>query len=364
MTEPQDGLNIMSLFSGGGGLEIAACNSARIASIFSSDANAVFLSTLDKNFPKHYPDVSHTCLVEDASNLSGEELVSELGVKPEIIMGGPPCDDYTSFGLRRGFDGDKGPLIFEFLRIVNEVKPRCFIFENVPNLARQFKQVFAKFLNEANEIGYFHKHKLLSACDFGAPTIRSRLFVIGWIDPEENERYSFPTPTHADPKELPLFALHDRNLNPYCLVSDVLKGLPDVKTSEAEAYLNHVGRTHRPQTVEHIKTVPPGKKVSKSFRYRAPWDGLAHSLTAGVDNSTKSHLHPIYHREMSVREYARLQMFPDTWDFSGTHHNGIKQVANSVPIPLGEAIFSSVFKIIAEKNEMSQLSKNNALDVD
>jgi DNA (cytosine-5)-methyltransferase 1 len=84
-----------------------------------------------------------------------------------------------------------------------------------------------------------------------------------------------------------------------------------------------------------------GKKVRKSFRYRAPWSGLIQSLTAGRDDSTKAYLHPLYHREMTVREYARLHMFPDSWVFAGTANNGIKQVANSVPLPLGEAVIAA-----------------------
>jgi site-specific DNA-cytosine methylase len=127
-------------------------------------------------------------------------------------------------------------------------------------------------------------------------------------------------------------------------VEDVLKDLPDVKTAAATHFLNHTGRTHRLSTIEHLKTVPIGKKINQSFRYRAPWQGLCQSLTAGMDNSTKSFIHPHYDREMSVREYARLHHFPDTWAFSGTHHNGIKQVANSVPIPLGGAVLLAVIQ--------------------
>ena len=241
------------------------------------------------------------------------------------------------------------PLIFDLLRIVDEMRPECFIFENVPNLTQQFKQTFQLFLDEANAIGFFSKWALLKACDYGVPTQRTRVFVVGWKKSAMNDDFYFPDATHVDPKDCPLLVHPGGNLKPFRFVSNVLEGLPNVKTPEASGFFNHTGRNHRPETIEHLKTVPLGKQINKSFRYRAPWNGLSQSLTAGLDNSTKSQIHPHFHREMSVREYARLHLFPDSWVFSGTHHNGIKQVANSVPIPLGEAVLSAVIQMLDKK---------------
>lgn len=337
-------VGIVSLFSGAGGLEIAACQTGLVDAIVSTDSNATFLSTVERNMPMHFPDVRHTAIVADARTLKGEILRNLIGTTPDIVMGGPPCDDYTKVGKRRGFDGEKGPLIFEFLRIVDELQPHCFVFENVPNLAAQFKNTFDSFLQQADRIGYFMKWSLLKACDFGAPTQRTRIFVVGWRDRSLHRRFQYSDPTHGDPEASGLFTQAGGQLKAFRLVCDVLRDVPDVKTSAAEQFMNHTGRTHRPETVEHLKTVPPGKKIDKSYRYRAPWFGLSQSLTAGVDHSTKSFIHPKHHREMSVREYARLHLFPDSWVFSGNHHNGIKQVANSVPIPLGVAVITAVIK--------------------
>lgn len=341
-------LRIVSLFAGAGGLEIGACQTGLVEAIASTDSNATFLSTVEKNLPVHFPDVRHIALASDAKELKGATMRNLLGYTPDIVMGGPPCDDYTKFGRRRGFEGEKGPLIFDFLRLVEEIGPKCFVFENVPNLVQQFKGVFDIFLARINSIGYNAKWALLRARDFGTPTQRSRVFVVGWKAARLNNSYQFPNPTHGDSFEDELFTRRAGQLKPFCFVRDVLEDLPDVKTSAAERFLNHTGRTHRPATIEHIKSVPVGKKINQSFRYRAPWDGLCQSLTAGMDDSTKSYIHPHYHREMSVREYARLHLFPDSWCFSGTHHNGIKQVANSVPIPLGKAVLKSVMRTLLD----------------
>ncbi len=335
-------VRIVSLFSGAGGLEIAACRTGRVEAIVSTDSNATFLSTLERNMPTHFPEVRHKAVVADARELTGDTLKSMLGSAPDIVMGGPPCDDYTRFGRRLGFSGDKGPLIFEFLRIIEELQPACFIFENVPNLVQQFRCVFEKFLTQCAAIAFHTQWMLLKASDYGAPTQRTRVFVVGWKSATSNQAFRFPAPTHSNPSTLELSIHTGVHLQPYRFVRDVLADLPDVKTAAAALFLNHTGRNHRAETVEHMKTIPIGKQIKQSFRYRAPWDGLTQSLTAGLDDSTKSHIHPYYHREMSVREYARLHMFPDTWFFSGTHHNGIKQVANSIPIPLGQAVLAAV----------------------
>jgi DNA (cytosine-5)-methyltransferase 1 len=350
MVSPQRKVRIVSLFSGAGGLEIAACRTGKIEAIVSTDSNATFLSTVEKNMPVHFPEVRHGSIVADIRELKGVTVKNILGSTPDIVVGGPPCDDYTKVGLRRGFEGEKGPLIFEFLRIVEEIEPACFVFENVPNLVAQFKDVFNRFLLRTREIGYATNWSIIKACDFGAPTQRSRVFVVGWRNPHMQQSFHFPQPTHADPSEIGLLTQPEGPLQPFKLVCDVLSGLPDVNIPASALFANHTGRTHRPETIEHLKTVPPGKKIAKSYRYRAPWSGLTQSLTAGVDHSTKSFIHPQYHREMSVREYARLHLFPDSWVFAGNHHNGIKQVANSVPLPLGEAVMASSIECLLSAN--------------
>ncbi len=294
--------------------------------------------------PEHFPEVRHGVVAADARELDGVTLLHSLGSTPDLVMGGPPCDDYTQTGKRRGVEGDKGPLIFRFLRLVEDLQPKCFVFENVPNLVRQFRSIFDLFLNESTKIGYSHKWALLKACDYGAPTGRTRVFVVGWQQPASNQAFRFPDPTHADPTSCDLLVQPGGPFEPFRLVRDVLDGLPDVRTPAGELFSNHMGRVHRAKTIEHLKTVPLGKQVRKSFRYRVPWNGLAQSLTAGQDDNAKSFLHPHFDREMSVREYARLHLFPDSWFFSGTHHNGIKQVANSVPIPMGQAVLSAVIE--------------------
>jgi len=340
-------LTTVSLFAGAGGLEIAACSTSLVGRLFSTDSNQVFLQTVIDNITTHFSGIKHSHLVIDARELTGSMIGEALGTNEiDLVMGGPPCDDFTTFGRKRGTTGEKAPLIMEFSRLISELRPKAFLFENVPNLTRQFNRFFVDFLDSFPKAYGTIKWEILSAMNYGAPTLRKRVFAVGFMGEKPRERFQFPTPIRGAANGQRSLFVNDTDLDPYTTVGDVLTDLPDVTDTRGGRHLNHTGRQHRKATVEHIKTVPQGVAVKKSYRYRAPWDGLCRSLTAGVDYSTKSYIHPIYHREMSVREYARIHGFPDSWLFNGNHHNGIKQVANAVPVLLGLAIINSIIQAI------------------
>lgn len=338
-------MKVISLFAGAGGLEIAACSTGKVRRIVSTDANATFLETTRINMPQHFPKVRHEAICADARALKGDEIMKALGGRPDLVIGGPPCDDFTVNGLRRGLAGDKGPLIYEFMRLVEETNAPCFLFENVPNLARQFESAFRRLLEIAGSLGYQLAWDILVAANYGAPTLRKRVFVVGWKWGEPTRAFQFPLPTHGEQSVvMDLFPNTNAKL-PYVLVSDVLRNLPDVKEDRGDV-LNHRVRIHRPSTIRQLEAIPQGKK--SSYRYRAPWEGLCPSLTAGRDDSTKAYIHPLLHREMTVREYARIHGFPDSWFFMGTANNGIKQIANAVPIPLGTAVTGMVCSFVEQ----------------
>lgn len=350
MTNPsnKDGLTVVSLFSGAGGLDIAACNTGNVCDLFSTDSNELFLGTLRVNLPRHFPKIKHQCLVADAHQLRGDEIRISLRSQPDILIGGPPCEDFTTFGKKRGEKGKKAPLVLEYARLLNELRPRAFIFENVPNLNKQFKKYFNRILRNFSEADYRYQWACLKAYEFGAPTMRERIFVVGFLEKSLMDSFSFPQPTHTkDITQLPLLD-SPTILRPCVTVGQVLSNLPDVGDPEARRFINHSGRNHRPSTIEHLKTIPQGVAVHKSYRYRASWDGLCRSLTAGGDEGSKAYIHPHYHREMTVREYARIHGFPDTWEFAGSFDRGLKQVANAVPIQMGTAVLNRLTSVLLE----------------
>lgn len=349
MTEKKNKLTVVSLFAGAGGLDIAACSTGEVDRLFSTDSNPVFLQTLIDNMPIHFPTINHKYLVTDVRKLTGNMIQEALGTDEiDIVMGGPPCDDFTTFGRKKGTGGTKAPLIMDFARLIHELKPTSFLFENVPNLSRQFQPFFKEFLLSIMSNYGEIKWRILHAQDYGSPTLRKRLFAVGFKDRRQYDAFEFPSPIFKDSQTSSSLFECGLAQKPFVTISNVLDDLPDVNNPQAEKYMNHTGRPHKPKTVEQLRSIPQGGWTKKSYRYRAPWDGLCWSLTAGVDHSTKSYIHPIYHREMSVREYSRIHGFPDSWYFCGNHHNGIKQVANSVPVPLGLAVINSIFNVFGE----------------
>lgn len=343
MTEGKNKLNVVSLFAGAGGLDIAACSTGAVDRLFSTDSNPVFLQTVIDNMPTHFPTVDHRYLVADARRLTGDMIRQILNTdKIDMVIGGPPCDDFTSTGRKRGLNGDKAPLIFEYSRLIGETKPEVFVFENVPNLKMMCTDAFDELMSRLSNTGYSLKSEILEASSFGVPSIRKRLFIIGSRSHKIMHVFFFPAPTHGNSSKQATLVDQTPSLRPLTTVGDVLQGIPDVTANGSEHFLNHTGRKHRPKTIEHLKTVPQGVAVNKSYRYRAPWGGLCRSLTAGLDDSAKAYIHPLHNREMTVREYARIHGFPDSWVFTGKLDNGLKQVANAVPIPLGCAIVFSV----------------------
>jgi len=342
----KQGLTVVSLFAGAGGLDIAVCRTGQVGKLFSTDSNTIFLQTVSINIPAHFPNVCHTHLVADAHDLSGAVIREALGTeKVDLVVGGPPCDDFTSTGKKKGAEGKKAPLIFQFARLIGEIRPRMFLFENVPNLRKMCGPFLDKFQEQLSNFGYSLKVAVLDSSEFGVPSIRKRLFIAGFLEGELANRFEFPRAIHGEkPGQQHLFGGLP-TLRPLVTVEQVLRDLPDAVDPEAGRYLNHSARTHRPETVEHMKSVPQGVAVSKSYRYRAPWKGQCRSLTAGLDDSAKAYIHPIYHREMTVREYARIHGFPDTWEFAGKLDNGLKQVANAVPINLGVAVLGKIVPV-------------------
>lgn len=338
-------LTVVSLFSGAGGLDLAACQTGRVGRLFSTDSNATFLQTVIDNIPEHFPDVDHRYVVADARDLNADAICATLGTsKVDLVIGGPPCDDFTSYGRKKGLAGDKASLVFEYARLIQEIKPAAFLFENVPFLQLMFGDVFESLEKKIAKIGYRRESAILEASAYGAPTMRQRLFIVGFQDSELSKTFLFPSATHGNCGMGSTNEAGGSELSAYVTVADVLSDLPDVVDANPARYFNHVGRNHRPSTIEHIRTVPQGVAVKKSYRYRAPWEGLCRSLTAGTDTAAKAYIHPNFHREMTVRECARIHGFPDSWRFCGNLSQGIKQVANSVPISLGRSVLESVLE--------------------
>lgn len=338
---------VISLFTGGGGLDLgfeAAGFDVRLA----VDTMPEAVETLVHNFPNR-PVLGPPYHSGDVTQLSGKDLLKAAKLKAgecDVMIGGPPCQPFSVAAAqrflksdekfkRKGFDCDeKGQLVFHYARLVKEVKPRVFVIENVPGIlsidgGSGISVVYEMLEQEGYKIS---KPFVIDAKDYGVPQSRKRAFVIGTL---ENKSISKPEQTHAADYSL----LHQRYTTVAQAIVNVTSSLPNAET-----------RDHKPESIERYKTLKFGEREQLGRVDRL--DPLKPSKTViagGSGGGGRSHLHPYEARTMSVRECARLQTFPDSYEFLGKNGRQFTQVGNAVPPLLAEVIARQVQKDIFGK---------------
>lgn len=328
--------------------------------------------TLRRNFPG-------TPIVEGSiRDLTGAALLEAAGVDPkrppeiDLVAGGPPCQGFSTAGMKDKAD-PRNSLIGEFIRIVSELRPRAFLLENVTGLKTMHGgKLFENVLTELDILGYKFHWATLFAADYGVPQMRKRLIILGARDDTPPPH---PEPSH---RQSGLVSLLDSNLTPYVTCGDALADLPLVlQGNTATVYdrppiteyqrrmrdgatkvYNHQASKHKVETTEYYSLVPLGgtwldipkeQRKAKQGMQRWPLDGIARTITT----EPTDFLHPTLDRIPTIRELARIQSFPDTFEFLGQRTTGNKmrrlgycsqsqQVGNAVPPLLAEAVGRSI----------------------
>jgi DNA (cytosine-5)-methyltransferase 1 len=273
----------------------------------------------------------------DLTAASGADLLRLADVaRVDLVVGGPPCQAFSVAGKQRGLDDDRGGLVFDFARLVSELHPQAFVFENVPNLAKVAEgAIFKSVCANLSGAGYTVRAEVLNAADYGVPQGRKRLVVVGILG-----RKSFPfppAPTHAALQENGLFG----RLQPHVTCSSAISDLPDVTEPAARDVSNHEPTLHSPSMLAAFADLPPGERDRKSFHDRLHPDRPSYTLRAGSGNfSPLRPVHYRYDRVITVRESARLQGFTDDfiWPDSIPRLQQYRQVGNAVAPPLARRI--------------------------
>lgn len=275
--------------------------------------------------------------VTDLSTTTGEKVVALAGgQKIDLIVGGPPCQPFSIVGKQKGLDDHRGNLVFDFIRLVGELHPEAFVFENVPNLEKiEDGAILARLCKEFAALDYSVTYSVLNAADYGIPQFRRRLFIVGT---RGKHGFSFPPPvTHKASDELDLFC----TLPKHRTCRDAIDDLPDVMTPEAWGILNHEATMHSPAMLEAFAKLKPGTREKRSFHDRLHPDRPSYTLRAGTGNfSPLRPVHYKYDRVISVRESARIQSFNDdfVWPDSIPRLQQYRQVGNAVPPLLAKVI--------------------------
>lgn len=340
-------LNTVALFSGGGGLDLGFSASG-FNIVYSSDIDSYSCKTLIQNQGKKSFISNHVVECEDIRNLTAKHIESQTKVKTDFVIGGPPCQSFSVFGKRKGLQDPRGNLVFEYTRLLEELAPEGFLFENVAGLKTiHGGDLYSKLLETLSIKGKYvvsaHEYEV---ADFGIPQFRRRVFFIG-----SNKGQAIPRmdPTHTSLKSL--FNAHRR----FRTVNEVLSNMPRPITSWKEiAPINgHVGRKHSERIIERYGSLVYGERDHKTRINRLNPEKPSYTIIVGSDKGGgKGHVHPFEARELTPRESARIQTFPDWWKFYGTGRHIIRQVGNAVPPLFGAIIGNHIKKSIFGTKEI------------
>lgn len=372
---------VIDLFAGAGGLSLGF-ESAGFDVVSAVEYDPVHAATHLFNFP--LTDV----LCRDVRTVDAEELRSsakrgwELHYPGQtwdqvvdVIVGGPSCQGFSRMG-KQSEDDDRNQLIFEFVRLVEEVKPRAFCMENVQGLLdSRFDRLREEALRRLREAGYAISghEKPLKAEEYGVPQKRRRVFILGFRGDVAPGR---PAATHQSaPTVGDAFAgLPNPETYPALLQSDVadLTGADAAAIGVANEYLSLAGirgdgsgayghprvtdgtrlagckfTQHQLTSIARFAATPQGSKEAVSRYYRLNESAQALTLRAGTGTergafSAARPLHPTQPRVITVREAARLHSFPDWFRFHVTNWHGHRQIGNSVPPLLAAAAARSL----------------------
>ena len=358
----------VELFAGAGGL-LLGLETAGFRTLVANEVHPHPCLTLRWNFP------SVPILEGSIRDLSGKQLLTNAGVSGrdadvDLVAGGPPCQGFSTAGLKDKTD-PRNTYVGDFIRIINEIRPRFFMMENVTGLVTMYRgKLFDHILDEFDSIGYKFHHSVLFAADYGVPQMRRRLVILG---AREEPTPLFPLPTNHSPAQDQL-SLLDRSIPTYVTCGDALGDLPLIDQGEvAHEYevgpstqyqalmragvtnlTNHEASRHRPETTHYLGLIPPGgtaldipleHRKAKQGIQRWPLGGIARTITT----EPTDFVHPTLDRIPTIRELARIQSFPDRFRFLGQRTTGNKmrrlgycsqsqQVGNAVPPLLAEAI--------------------------
>jgi DNA (cytosine-5)-methyltransferase 1 len=321
-------LTALSLFSGGGGLDLGF-SAAGFKVGCSSDIDTFSCNTLLWNSGKKpFYDHAHS-VPANINDISADDLLREAGISRkdiDIVLGGPPCQAFSIFGRRKGLDDPRGGLVWEYLKIIQEVKPKAFVFENVAGLKSiHGGSLYDDILKSLTLDGEYevsaHNYQV---ADFGVPQYRDRIFFVG-----ARNGINVPAmePTHGP-----------RGSRPYRTVREALRGMPEEWRNSSVP--NHVGRKHSERIIDRYENLEFGERDPKTRINKLHPERPSFTIIVGSDNGGgKGHVHPFVPREVTPRESARMQTFPDWWEFNGTGRHVIRQVGNAVP-PLFAAVFA------------------------
>ena len=330
-------IRLMDLFSGAGGFTLGFIETGRFKSVFAIDNEPDMVKTYNKNF-------GEDCIVDDVNNILHFPTA-------DVIIGGPPCQGFSNLGAHIP-DDPRNQLWRHYVRAVEHAHPLVFVVENVPPLLNS--EEGQELMRLTRSLGYNVEGRILNAADYGAFQTRKRTIIIGSrVGP-----VIFPKQSHIDPEKR---NGHDQQLLNWRTVREAIGDLPFIPTNKSM----HWSRNPTQMSLERYSHIPLGgnrwdlperlmpecwKKKTKGgtdLFGRLWWDRPSVTIRTEFFKPEKGrYLHPEANRPITHREAARLQGFPDNFEFVGSKISIARQIGNAVPAELSYAIANAVLEMI------------------
>lgn len=330
-TEPRAiNLTLVSLFSGAGGMDIGF-EKAGFKVIWANEYD----NTIAPSYQKYFP---HTKLdMRSILNVSNDEIPHGA----TGVIGGPPCQSWSEAGAKRGLEDHRGQLFYEYIRIIRHIKPKFFVAENVHGIihSRNLK-VFNQIIGMFKDEGYDVSWKLMKASDYGVPQDRERVFIVGY-DQSLNTKFEFPKPLDfkvnlkqaiGDLAKLKIGATkkvknHELIESGY---SPIFMSRNRVRSWDEQSFTILATDRHIPFHPCAPKMIKVEGKVGREFAFG----------------------HEDKYRRLTIRECARIQTFPDDYEFIYSNiRNGYKMIGNAVPVDLAYWVAKKIKEDIGYCNE-------------
>ncbi len=379
----------IDLFAGAGGMTLGF-EQAGFDMIAAIEVDPIHCAVHEYNFPET------TVFCRSVAEIRGQEIRDRLGIGDrdiDVVFGGPPCQGFSLIG-KRALDDERNQLVFHFLRVINELKPKYFVMENVKGMVTgKHKQVIEEIIQAVAKMGYqvTDPYQVLNAFHYGVPQDRERLFLLG--SRHDCDLANYPTPQTKPAKTKRKLAKTLQNLPSSPTVADALFDLPDadqiqvlwdqdwveMELKEPSHYasilrgektdpcdysyprswnskrMTSSTRTkHTPTSIARFAQTIPGQVEPISRFLKLDPDGICNTLRAGTPSSRGAFtsprpIHPIVPRCITVREAARLHSYPDWFRFHVTKWHGCRQIGNSVPPYLARAVAGEILKALQLK---------------
>ena len=343
--------DVISFFSGAMGLDLGL-EQAGLHVKICQDFDVSCVKTIEAN--------GKNAILGDIRNIAPEDILNKTGLKqgePFLVCGGPPCQPFSTAGKRLGINDPRGSLFMDYIRMINYIRPRFFIMENVKGIMssplktesdqpldkNSPKTVLDVILSEFEKLEYKTVYGILDAVNYGVPQFRERFVLIGSRDHED---ICLPIPTN--------FQMHQNKEMLWKTTGDVIKDL-EKNPGECASFSS--------DRLKYLRMIPEGgnwKDLPKDILEKAMggaylsgggkvgfYRRLSYSqpsptvVTSPVQKATMM-CHPTQDRPLSIKEYARLQQFPEDWNFVGTTSAKYRQIGNAVPVGLAKAIGKAI----------------------